>query len=82
MNDALEPYDGEQPSGEPGHPCQEEDGERDQAFPSGRVCQQCLHIDIGVCEFKANFHRPSAVALNEIERTQMLPEIVHHNGLK
>lgn len=47
VNDALEPYDGEQPGGEPGHPCQEEDGERDQAFPSGRVGQQRLHIDIG-----------------------------------
>lgn len=48
----LEPYDGEQPSREPGHPCQEEDGECDEAFPSGRVCQQRLHIDIRVCRSK------------------------------
>lgn len=82
VNDALEPYDGEQPGGEPGHPCQEEDGERDQAFPSGRVGQQRLHIDIGVSEFKADFHGPCTVALDEIGRTQMLPGCVHYNGLE
>lgn len=45
---AFEPYDGEQTSGKPGHPCQQKDGERDEAFPSGRVGQQRLHTDIRV----------------------------------
>lgn len=48
VDDTFEPYDGEQPGGESGHPCQEEDGERDEAFPSGRVGQQRFHIDISV----------------------------------
>lgn len=55
MDDALEPYDGEQPGGEPGHPCQEEDGERDEAFPSGWVGEQRLHIDIRVRGTEVNF---------------------------
>lgn len=48
MDNALEPYDGEEPGREPGHPCQKEDGERDETLPSGRVGQQRLHIDIRV----------------------------------
>jgi len=54
VNDALEPYDGKQPGGEPGHPCQEEDGECDEAFPSGRVGEQRLHINIRVRGIEVN----------------------------
>lgn len=48
VDDAFESYNGKQPSGEPGHPCQEEDGERDETFPSGWVGEQRLHINIRV----------------------------------
>jgi len=56
VNDALEPNDGKQPGGEPGHPCQEEDGECDEAFPSGWVGEQRLHINIRVREIEVNLH--------------------------
>lgn len=55
--DALEPYDCEQTSREAGHPCQEENGERDEAFPSGRVGQQRFHTDISVRRVVANSNR-------------------------
>lgn len=48
VDDALEPYNGKQPGREPRHPCQEEDGECDETFPSGRVGEQRLHINIRV----------------------------------
>jgi len=62
VDDTLEPYDGEQPGGEPGHPCQEEDGECDEAFPSGWVGEQRLHINIRVRGKEVNSHgsRPFA----------------------
>lgn len=56
VDDALEPYDGEQPGGEPGHPCQEEDGECDETFPSGWVGEQRLHINIRVRGIEVNSH--------------------------
>lgn len=56
MDYALEPYDCKQPGGESGYPCQEEDGKRDETFPSGRVCEQCLHIDIRVRGIEVNLH--------------------------
>lgn len=57
--DALEPYDGKQPGGEAGHPCQKEDGKCDETFPSGRVGQQRFHIDIRVRGLdETNSHEP------------------------
>lgn len=66
VDDALEPYDGEQPGGEPGHPCQEEDGECDEAFPSGRVGEQRLHIDIRVRGKEVNSHGTRSFARTDL----------------
>jgi len=66
VDDALESYDGKQPGGEPGHPCQKEDGECDEAFPSGWVGEQRLHINIRVRGIEVNSHGSQSFARTNV----------------
>lgn len=62
VNDALEANDSEQPGAETGQPRQEQDGERQQGLPPGRLRQAAGQTSASCAGVAASFHHRRAAA--------------------
>lgn len=70
VNDALEANDSEEPRAEPGQPRQEQDGERQQGLPSGRLRQAAGQTSASCTGAAASFRDRRAAAAAAVPRVR------------